>query len=60
MKNVLKTNFEQKFTMDSHGVGICHAWCSRQACEICSSLVEKEKLKKYIFFFSQVAQTIID
>jgi hypothetical protein len=23
-----------------------HAWCSRKACEICSSLVQKKKLRK--------------
>jgi hypothetical protein len=39
MKNELNTCFQQKFAMGSYGVGIGHAWCSRKACEICSSLV---------------------
>jgi hypothetical protein len=33
----------------SYGVGIGRAWCSQKACEICSSLVQKKKLKKNIF-----------
>jgi hypothetical protein len=32
--------------MGSYGVGIGRAWCSWKACEICSSLVQKKKLKK--------------
>jgi hypothetical protein len=39
MKNELNTCFQQKFAMGSYGVGIGRAWCSRKACEICSSLV---------------------
>jgi hypothetical protein len=35
--------------MGSYGVGIGRAWCSRKACEICSSLVQKKKLKKNDF-----------
>jgi hypothetical protein len=49
MKNELNTCFQQKFATGSYGVGIGRAWCSRKACEICSSLVEKEKLKKKYF-----------
>jgi hypothetical protein len=49
MKNELNTCFQQKFTMGSYGVGIGRAWCSRKACEICSSLVQKNKLKKNYF-----------
>jgi hypothetical protein len=39
MKNELNTCFQQKFATGSYGVGIGRAWCSRKACEICSSLV---------------------
>jgi hypothetical protein len=45
-KNELNTCFQQNFTTSSYGVGIGRAWCSRKACEICSSLIKKEKLKK--------------
>jgi hypothetical protein len=45
-KNEFKAHFEQNFTTGSYGVGIGRAWCSQKACEICSSLVLKEKLKK--------------
>jgi hypothetical protein len=38
-KNELNTRFQQKFTTGSYRVGIGLAWCSRKACEICSSLV---------------------
>jgi hypothetical protein len=38
--------FNKKFTTGSYGVGIGRAWCSRKACEICSSIVQKKKLKK--------------
>jgi hypothetical protein len=38
-KNELNTRFQQKFATGSYGVGIGRAWCSRKACEICSSLV---------------------
>jgi hypothetical protein len=44
MKNELNTCFQQKFATCSYGVGIGRAWCSRKACEICSSLVQKKKL----------------
>jgi hypothetical protein len=46
---VLNTCFEQKFATGSYGVGIGRAWYSRKACEICSSLVQKKKLKKNYF-----------
>jgi hypothetical protein len=49
MKNELNTCFQQKFATGSYGVGIGRAWCSWKACEICSSLVSKKKLKKIIF-----------
>jgi hypothetical protein len=49
MKNELNTCFQQKFATGSYGVGIGRAWCSRKACEICSSLVQKKKLKKIYF-----------
>jgi hypothetical protein len=49
MKNELNTCFQQKFATCSYGVGIGHAWCSRKACEICSSLAQKKKLKKNYF-----------
>jgi hypothetical protein len=49
MKNELNTCFQQKFATGSYGVRIGHAWCSRKACEICSSLVQKKKLKKNYF-----------
>jgi hypothetical protein len=49
MKNELNTCFQQKFATGSYGVGIGRAWCSRKACEICSSLVQKKKLKKNYF-----------
>jgi hypothetical protein len=48
-KNELNTHFEQNFTMGSYGVGIGCAWCSQKACEKCSSLVQKKKLKKNYF-----------
>jgi hypothetical protein len=46
MKNELNTCFQQKFATGSYGVKIGRAWCSQKACEICSSLVKKRKLKK--------------
>jgi hypothetical protein len=49
MENELNTCFQQKFATGSYGVGIGRAWCSRKACEICSSLVQKKKLKKNYF-----------
>jgi hypothetical protein len=49
MKNELNTCFQQKFATGSYRVGIGLAWCSRKACEICSSLVQKKKLKKFYF-----------
>jgi hypothetical protein len=48
-KNELNTRFEQNFTTGSYGVGIGRTWCSRKACAICSSLVQKKKMKKYYF-----------
>jgi hypothetical protein len=49
MKNELNTRFQQKFTTGSYSVGIGRVWCSRKACEICSSLVQKKKLKRNYF-----------
>jgi hypothetical protein len=49
MKNELNTCFQQNFTTGSYGVGIGHSWCSWKACEICSSLIQKKKLKKKYF-----------
>jgi hypothetical protein len=49
MKNELNTCFQQKFATGSYGVEIGRAWCSWKACEICSSLVQKKKLKKNNF-----------
>jgi hypothetical protein len=49
MKNELNTHFQQKFTTGSYGVGIGRAWCLKKACEICSSLIQKKKLKKNYF-----------
>ena len=46
MKNELKTHFEQNFTPGSYEVGIWRAWCFWKACEICSSLVQKQKIEK--------------
>ena len=60
MKNELNTCFQQKFTMGSYGVRVGCAWCSWKACEICSSLVQKKKMKKKLFFFTQATQTAID
>jgi hypothetical protein len=60
MKNELNTCFQQKFATGSYGVGIGRAWCSWKACEICSSLVQKKKIEKKLFFFTQAAQIAID
>jgi hypothetical protein len=60
MKNELNTCFQQKFATGSYGVRIGRAWCSRKACEICSSLIQKKKIEKKLFFFTQAAQTAID
>jgi hypothetical protein len=49
MKNELNTCFQQKFATGSYGVEIGRAWCSWKACEICSSLILKKKLKKIYF-----------
>jgi hypothetical protein len=49
MKNELNTCFQQNFTTGSYGVGIGCAWCLWKACEICSPLVQKKKLKKNYF-----------
>jgi hypothetical protein len=49
MKNELNTCFQRKFATGSYGVGIGRAWCSRKACEISSSLVQKKKLKNNYF-----------
>jgi hypothetical protein len=46
MENVLNTCFQQKFATSSYIVGIGRDLCSRKACEICSSLIQKKKLKK--------------
>jgi hypothetical protein len=45
----LNTCFQQKLATGSYGVGIGRTWCSWKACEICSSLIQKKKLKKIIF-----------
>jgi hypothetical protein len=45
----VNTHFQQNFTTGSYGVGIGQAWCSRKACKICSSLVQKKKLKFFNF-----------
>jgi hypothetical protein len=47
MKNELNTCFQQKFATGSYGVGIGRAWCSRKACEMRSSLVQKKKLRNF-------------
>jgi hypothetical protein len=60
MKNEVNTCFQQKFATRSYRVGIGRAWCSHKACEICSSLVQKKKIEKYLFFFTHAAQTAID
>jgi hypothetical protein len=46
--------------MASYGVGIGHARCSWKACEICSSLVQKNKIEIKLFFFINAAQIAID
>jgi hypothetical protein len=48
-KNELNIHFEQNFTMGSYKVSVGRTWCSRKACEICSSLVQKKRLKKNYF-----------
>jgi hypothetical protein len=35
--------------MGSYGVRIRHVWCSRKACEIFSSFIQKKKLKTNYF-----------
>jgi hypothetical protein len=49
MKMSLIPIFNKTYTTSSYGVGIGRAWYSRKACEICSSLVQKKKLKKIYF-----------
>jgi hypothetical protein len=49
MKNELNTCFQQELATGSYGVRIGRAWCSRKACEICSSLMQKNKLNFFIF-----------
>jgi hypothetical protein len=49
MKNELNTCFQQKLATGSYRVKIGCAWCSWKACKICSSLVQKKKLKKNYF-----------
>jgi hypothetical protein len=49
MKNELNTCFQQKFATGSYRVRIGRAWCSLKACEICSSLIFKKKMKKIYF-----------
>jgi hypothetical protein len=56
----VNTRFQQNFTTGSYGVGIGHAWCSWKACEIFTLLVQKKKLKFFLFFFTQATQTTID
>jgi hypothetical protein len=43
------THFEQNFTTGSIGIGIGRAWCSRKACEIFGSLIQKKNGKKIMF-----------
>jgi hypothetical protein len=45
----VNTCFQQKFTTGSFKVGIGCAWYSWETCEICSSLVQKKRLKKKYF-----------
>jgi hypothetical protein len=49
MENELNTCFQQKIATGSYGIEIGLAWCSQKACEICSSVVQKENLKKIYF-----------
>jgi hypothetical protein len=51
-RSSLKSEFIT-FTMGSYGVRIGHAWYSQKACEIYSSLVQKKKMKKYIFLHTR-------
>jgi hypothetical protein len=48
-KNELNTLFEQNFTTGSYGVGIGCVWCSRKACKIFSSIVQKKRNEKNHF-----------
>jgi hypothetical protein len=41
--------FKQNFTMASYRIGIGRTWFCQKACKICSSLVQKKKLKKMFF-----------
>jgi hypothetical protein len=52
MKNDLNARFQQKFATGSYGVKIGRALPSRKACEICSSLIQKKKMKKIIFLYT--------
>jgi hypothetical protein len=49
MKNELNTCFQQKLATGSYGVGIGRVLYSQKACEICSLVVPKIKLKKNYF-----------
>jgi hypothetical protein len=49
MKNEFNTHFQQNFTTGSYEVRIGHAWCSRKACEMCCSLVQKKKMRQKYF-----------
>jgi hypothetical protein len=56
MKNELNTCLPLKFATGSYRVGIGRAWCSQKACEICSSVVKKKKLKKIYFSSHKLAK----
>jgi hypothetical protein len=49
MENELNFCFEQKFARCSYGVGIGRAWCSREAFEIYTSLLQKNILEENIY-----------
>jgi hypothetical protein len=53
MKNELNTLFEQNLTM-------VHMESKLDACEICNSLVQKNKIENKLFLFTQATQTTID
>jgi hypothetical protein len=60
MKNEFNIHFQQNFTIGSYKVGIGCAWCSRKVCKIYSLVVQKKKIEKILFFFTQATQTEID
>jgi hypothetical protein len=58
MKNKFTTHFEQKFTTCSYGAKIWCAWTCYKGCEICSSFVQKKKIKKLKRFSSHKVPNI--